>query len=34
MFDHHYGDPGGEELAQEVVAQDGRVVRVGLRYQF
>jgi iron complex outermembrane receptor protein len=34
LFDHHYGDPGGEELAQEVVAQDGRVVRVGLRYQF
>jgi iron complex outermembrane receptor protein len=34
LFDHRYGDPGGEELAQEVVVQDGRVVRVGMRYQF
>ena len=34
VFDHRYGDPGGEELAQEVVVQDGRVVRVGMRYQF
>jgi iron complex outermembrane receptor protein len=34
LLDHHYGDPGGEELEQEVVTQDGRVVRVGVRYQF
>ena len=34
LFDHQYGDPGGEELAQDIVMQDQRVVRVGLRYQF
>ncbi len=34
LFDHSYGDPGGEELAQDIVMQDQRVVRVGLRYQF
>jgi iron complex outermembrane receptor protein len=34
LFDHRYGDPGGEELAQEVVVQDGRAVRVGMRHQF
>ncbi len=34
LFDHRYGDPGGEELAQDIVMQDQRVVRVGLRYQF
>lgn len=34
LFDHRYGDPGGEELAQEIVVQDQRVVRVGMRYQF
>ena len=34
LLDHAYGDPGGEELAQEVVQQDGRVVRIGMRYQF
>ena len=34
LFDHAYGDPGGEELAQDIVMQDGRVFRVGVRYQF
>jgi iron complex outermembrane receptor protein len=34
LLNRRYGDPGGAELAQEVVTQDGRVVRVGARYQF
>jgi iron complex outermembrane receptor protein len=34
LFDHAYADPGGEELVQDRVVQDGRVVRVGARYQF
>jgi iron complex outermembrane receptor protein len=34
LLDRHYADPGGEELAQELVVQDGRVVRFGARYQF
>jgi outer membrane receptor for ferrienterochelin and colicins len=34
LLDRHYADPGGEELAQELIVQDGRVVRFGARYQF
>lgn len=34
LLNRHYADPGGEELAQELVFQDGRVVRFGARYQF
>jgi outer membrane receptor protein involved in Fe transport len=34
LLNRHYADPGGEELAQELVVQDGRVVRFGARYQF
>lgn len=34
LFDHSYADPGGEELVQDRVVQDGRVFRVGARYQF
>jgi iron complex outermembrane receptor protein len=34
LFDHGYADPGGEELVQDRVVQDGRVVRAGARYQF
>ena len=34
LFDHSYADPGGEELVQDRVVQDGRVVRAGARYQF
>ncbi len=34
LFNHRYGDPGGEELVQDVVVQDQRVVRLGMRYQF
>ena len=34
LLNREYADPGGEELAQEMVVQDGRVVRLGVRYQF
>jgi len=34
VFNHRYGDPGGEELAQQLVIQDGRVFRLAARYQF
>ncbi|MGH7528159.1 MAG: TonB-dependent receptor plug domain-containing protein, partial [Gemmatimonadales bacterium] len=34
LLDRNYADPGGAELLQESVAQDGRVVRLGARYQF
>lgn len=34
LFNRRYGDPGGEELAQDVVVQDGRIVRLAARYQF
>jgi iron complex outermembrane receptor protein len=34
VFNHRYGDPGGEELAQHLVIQDGRVARIAARYQF
>ncbi|HEY8257531.1 MAG TPA: TonB-dependent receptor [Gemmatimonadales bacterium] len=34
LFDHSFADPGGEELVQDRVVQDGRVVRAGARYQF
>jgi iron complex outermembrane receptor protein len=34
VLDRRYADPGGEELAQHLVVQDGRIVRVGARYQF
>lgn len=34
IFNNRYSDPGGEELAQHLVVQDGRVIRVGARYQF
>lgn len=33
-LNHRYADPGGEELVQDRVVQDGRVVRLGVRYQF
>lgn len=34
LLGHSYADPGGEELVQDRVVQDGRVFRVGARYQF
>lgn len=34
IFNNRYSDPGGEELEQHLVVQDGRVIRVGARYQF
>jgi iron complex outermembrane receptor protein len=34
LLNREYADPGGEELAQEMVVQDGRVVRLGVRYLF
>ncbi len=34
LLNRDYADPGGQELAQEMVVQDGRVVRLGVRYQF
>jgi iron complex outermembrane receptor protein len=34
LFDARYADPGGEEHAQDLLARDGRSVRLGLRYRF
>lgn len=34
LFGIDYGDPGSEEHAQDVIAQDGRAVRVKLTYAF
>jgi len=34
LFDKEYGDPGGEELLQSVIPQDGRNYRFELRYEF
>jgi iron complex outermembrane receptor protein len=34
LFNRRFGDPAGEELTQQQVIQDGRVVRVTARYQF
>lgn len=34
LLGHSYADPGGEELVQERVTQDGRVFRLSARYQF
>jgi iron complex outermembrane receptor protein len=34
VFGIDYGDPGSEEHAQDVIAQDGRTVRVKLTYAF
>lgn len=32
LFDRRYGYPGGDEHRQNIIYQDGRTVRVGLRY--
>jgi outer membrane receptor for ferrienterochelin and colicins len=34
LFDKKYGDPGGTEHVQEMIPQDGRSVRVQIRYAF
>ena len=34
LFDKRYGDPGGTEHVQDVIPQDGRSVRVQIRYEF
>jgi iron complex outermembrane receptor protein len=34
IFNRRYADPGGEELVQDVIEQDGRVVRLAARYTF
>lgn len=34
LFDYEYGDPGSEEHAQDIIAQDGRGFRVKLTYRF
>jgi iron complex outermembrane receptor protein len=34
VFDRSYGDPGGEEHAQDVIPQDGRSYRLQVGYRF
>ncbi len=34
VFDEEYGDPGGEELLQDTIEQDGRTYRLKLDYRF
>ncbi|KKO18489.1 MAG: TonB-dependent receptor [Candidatus Brocadia sp.] len=34
LFDMEYEDPGGEEHAQDVIEQDGRVFRIKITYAF
>jgi iron complex outermembrane receptor protein len=34
LFGNRYGDPGGEEHAQDLIQQDRRTIRAGLRFQF
>lgn len=34
LFNTRYADPGGEEHTQDLLARDGRSLRLGLRYQF
>jgi iron complex outermembrane receptor protein len=34
LFDKKYGDPGGAELRQDVIEQDGRTFRIKLTYKF
>jgi iron complex outermembrane receptor protein len=34
LFDKAYGDPGSVEHRQDVIAQDGRTVRLKLTYRF
>ena len=34
LFDESYGDPGSEELVQDLIEQDGRSFRVKLTYSF
>ncbi len=34
LLDKKYGDPGGAELVQDVIPQDGRSFRVQVRYEF
>ncbi len=34
LFDRHYADPGGGEHVQDAIPQDGRSLRLKLRYRF
>ena len=34
LFDKKFGDPGGPELRQDIINQDGRTFRVKLTYRF
>lgn len=34
LFDRHYGDPGSDEHAQDVLVQDGRTFRFNLLWRF
>jgi outer membrane receptor protein involved in Fe transport len=34
LFDKRYGDPGSEEHVQDVIQQDGRILRVSASYRF
>jgi outer membrane receptor protein involved in Fe transport len=32
LFDSEYGYPGGDEHLQNIIYQDGRTLRIGLKY--
>jgi outer membrane receptor for ferrienterochelin and colicins len=34
IFNHQYGDPGGNGLAEDVIIQDGRTFRIKVGYRF